>query len=349
MFSFKAHPVFLTFGSQIYERVTPRLPKKSAILVNYGIKTLNGELSPWRLRPRPIPMPELTHVDVTKLRACTSVLPDSDWIASLSGSDQIVLPSNSKHVLEVQADVHSTAFLRWTFQATSPSQIRLKITYSEGYEYEPRVYPFFRVKGDRQDAKHGKIIGPYDEAILELAVDSPIAYEPFWFRTFGVIKLEIQTGSGEVTLLSFNVSQINYPLDVKASWDESGDSFSEKIWDVSIRTMRNCMLDGYSDCPFYEQLQYAGDSYTVGLFHYLLSGDDRLMRQTINSFSASITFDGLTQSRFPSHVPQIIAGFSLYWILQICDHYLFFGDGPYSRSFLPRIDGGTGIFCFSCR
>lgn len=68
------------------------------------------------------------------------------------------------------------------------------------------------------------------------------------------------------------------------------------------------------------------------------------MRQAITNFASSVTVVGLTQSRFPSHVPQIIAGFSLYWILQVCDHHLFFGDTPYARSFLPRIDGVLDFF-----
>lgn len=90
--------------------------------------------------------------------------------------------------------------------------------------------------------------------------------------------------------------------------------------------------------------RYSGDSRSVGLFHYLLSGDDLLMRQAITNFASSVTPEGLTQSRFPSHVPQIIAGFPLYWILQVCDHHLFFGDTPYTRSFLPRIDGVLDFF-----
>lgn len=90
--------------------------------------------------------------------------------------------------------------------------------------------------------------------------------------------------------------------------------------------------------------RYSGDSRSVGLFHYLLSGDDRLMRQAITNFASSVTPEGLTQSRFPSHVPQLIAGFPLYWILQVCDHHLFFGDTPYARSFLPRIDGVLDFF-----
>lgn len=68
------------------------------------------------------------------------------------------------------------------------------------------------------------------------------------------------------------------------------------------------------------------------------------MRQAITNFAASITYEGLTQSRFPSHVPQIIAGFSLYWVLQVCDHHLFFGDTAFDRSFLPRIDGVLEFF-----
>lgn len=68
------------------------------------------------------------------------------------------------------------------------------------------------------------------------------------------------------------------------------------------------------------------------------------MRQAITNFAASVTFEGLTQSRFPSHVNQLIAGFSLYWILEICDHHLFFGDTTYARSFLPRVDGVLDFF-----
>lgn len=68
------------------------------------------------------------------------------------------------------------------------------------------------------------------------------------------------------------------------------------------------------------------------------------MRQTITSFASSVSPEGITQSRFPSHVPQLIAGFSLYWILQVCDHHLYFGDAKYTRSFLPRIDGVLEFF-----
>lgn len=80
------------------------------------------------------------------------------------------------------------------------------------------------------------------------------------------------------------------------------------------------------------------------MFHYLLSGDDALMKVAIASFASSTTPEGLPQSRFPSHVPQVIAGFCLYWVLQVCDHHLFFGDAAFSRQSLPRIDGVLEFF-----
>ncbi|KAF6513298.1 hypothetical protein HZS61_006623 [Fusarium oxysporum f. sp. conglutinans] len=328
----------------INEQIVPSSAKETITPVPYNIKTLNGELPPWRLRSRVIPTPEKTPASVNTVRKNVGSLDSDHWVAYLSGQHSIILAAGSSHTLEVQADVHSTAFLRWTFKATQKSQIRMKVTYSEGYENEPRSYPFFRSKSDRLDATNGHIIGPYDDVTLDLPASQTVVYEPFWFRTFRVMRWEITAGAEAVELSSFDATQVNYPLAVKASWDEPGDKDAKQIWDVSIRTMRNCMFDGYSDCPFYEQLQYSGDSRSVGLFHYLLSGDDRLMRQTITNFAASVTPEGLTQSRFPSHVPQIIAGFSLYWILQICDHHLYFGDTAYARSFLPRIDGVFEFF-----
>ncbi|CAK7222175.1 hypothetical protein SBRCBS47491_004780 [Sporothrix bragantina] len=345
----------LTAVGQISERITPKPLGAPVTPVGYGIRTTNGELAPWRLRPRAIAVPEESSVAVNTVRKCNSSISVEDWTSYLSGKSALTLTAGSAHTLEIQADVHSTAFLQWSFRAIhkdseigqiAPSQVHLKVMYSEGYENEPRNYPFFRSKSDRLDAEHGYLIGPFDEVTLDLPTNgSAVNYEPFWFRTLRIMRLQVSvSGALPVQLVSFGATQVNYPMGIKASWNHPTDADSAAMWDVSIRTMRNCMFDGYVDCPFYEQLQYSGDSRSVGLFHYLLSGDDCLMRQAIGSFGASVLSEGLTQSRFPSHVPQIIAGFPLYWVMQICDHHLYFGDSAFARSFLPRIDGVLDFF-----
>lgn len=242
--------------SQISERITPTNPGLAVTPFAYKMKTLNGDIPSWNLRPRSIPMPESMPAVVNIIRACDSVVEDSNWIAFFTKDRSLTLPASSTHTLEVQADFHSTAFLRWAFMATkSTSRIKLQVTYSEGYELEPRSYPFFRSKADRLNASVGHIIGPYDEVTLDLPRGETVVYEPFWFRTFRLLRLEITAGPEPIELVSFDATQVNYPMAVKASWKEPGDTHSKKIWDVSIRTMRNCMFDGYSDCPFYEQLQ----------------------------------------------------------------------------------------------
>lgn len=222
----------------------------------YRLNTRNGDLLPWRFQPRSIPLHAENRIAVKTIRRLQSSITKAQWESSLLQSEPLLLPAQSSHTLEIQADVHSTAFLRWTFQAYRPSQLKMKITYSEGYEHEPRDYPFFRSKGDRLDAVKGHLIGPFDEVILDIQEGDPVIYEPFWFRTFRVLRLEITTGSEAVELSSFHAWQANYPLEVKSFCTEPEDPRTEQIWEVSVRTMRNCMFDGYSDCPFYEQLQY---------------------------------------------------------------------------------------------
>lgn len=200
-------------------------------------------------------MHEESSVAVNTVRSSQSSVSIDEWTAKLSQKIPLILSGGSSHTLELQADVHSTAFLCWTFQAAKPSSIHLKVTYSEGYELNPREYPFFRTKADRLDATNGHLIGPFDDVELKISGSSPITYEPFWFRTFRLLRLEITVGPEPVSLLAFVATQVNYPLAIKASWDNSADADSNRIWDISIRTLRNCMFDGYADCPFYEQLQ----------------------------------------------------------------------------------------------
>lgn len=84
--------------------------------------------------------------------------------------------------------------------------------------------------------------------------------------------------------------------------------------------------------------RYCEDARSAMLFHYVLSGDDRLARQAIVAFAASIQPDGLICGRYPAHGTQIITGFALFWVLQVCDHMLHFSDKVFAERFLNTID-----------
>jgi hypothetical protein len=98
------------------------------------------------------------------------------------------------------------------------------------------------------------------------------------------------------------------------------------------------------DCPYYEQLQYAGDTRIQGLISLYMTGDDRLMKNAIESLDESRTPEGLTQSRYPSWLPQYIPPFSLFWIGMMHDLWWYRGESNFLRSYLPGARDVLGWF-----
>jgi alpha-L-rhamnosidase len=91
--------------------------------------------------------------------------------------------------------------------------------------------------------------------------------------------------------------------------------------------MQMCAHETFMDCPYYEELQYAGDARLEMLTGYVMALDARLARKGIRLFDASRLPGGLTASRYPSRQLQIIAPFSLWWVAMVVD-YAFWRDDP---------------------
>ncbi|MBS4199873.1 hypothetical protein KHA93_09405 [Bacillus sp. FJAT-49732] len=168
-------------------------------------------------------------------------------------------------------------------------------------------------------------------------------YEPFWWRTFRFVRLHIEVGDEPITIHSFSYRETGYPLEVKAQFQSSEPSMTP-LWDVSLRTLRRCMHETYEDCPYYEQLQYTMDTRLQILFTYIISGDDSLARKAIFDYHSSLLPSGMLQSRYPSVLPQVIPGFSIFWILMVHDHYMYFKDVDLVKRYRPTIDAVLNWF-----
>jgi hypothetical protein len=91
------------------------------------------------------------------------------------------------------------------------------------------------------------------------------------------------------------------------------------------------------DCPYYEQLQYVGDTRVQCLVSLFTSGDARLMRNAIEQIDHSRQPEGCTMSRYPTRLQQFIPGFSLWWIGMVHDYWRYVDDPEFVRRMLPGV------------
>ena len=75
-----------------------------------------------------------------------------------------------------------------------------------------------------------------------------------------------------------------------------------------------------------------------------ISADDRLARQAMEAFRRSQRPDGLINADAPTVKSNVIPAFSIYYLLVVHDHMMYFGDKALAKRHLPAIDGILGFF-----
>ena len=116
------------------------------------------------------------------------------------------------------------------------------------------------------------------------------------------------------------------------------------MWEINWRGARLCAFETYFDTPYYEQLQYVGDTRIQALITLYMTSDDRLVRQAIEHFDHSRIPEGITASRYPSCLGQYIPTFSLLWVAMVHDYWMHRDDPPFVRASCPgcgRWSAGT--------
>jgi hypothetical protein len=202
----------------------------------------------------------------------------------------------------------------------------IRLTYAEAL-FDKEMH-----KGDRDEVADREAKGLNDLFLPDGGRNR--VFEPLWWRTWRYLDLEIETKDEPLTLEKLGAQFTAYPFEEKASF-ESPDEDLAKIWEVSWRTARMDAHETYMDTPYYEQLQYVGDTRLQALISYAVAGDGRLGRQAIEAFDQSRTPDGITRSRYPSSLPQSIPTFSLLWIGMVRDWWMYQPNPEPARALLP--------------
>lgn len=150
--------------------------------------------------------------------------------------------------------------------------------------------------------------------------------------------MEIQTSGQPLVIDDYYNIFTAYPFQEKAYFSCGPDTGRlTEIWKVGWHTARLCANETYWDCPYYEQMQYVGDTRIQSLISLYVSGDDRLMRNALIQINNSVIPEGLTLCRAPSQIQAIIPPFSLLWVAMVHDYHMHRNDSIFLRQFLPNI------------
>ena len=236
-----------------------------------------------------------------------------------------VIPARSEQTFTLDAGEETCAFLSLPLLGGKDAEIRIQ--YSE-------CYVTHRGKGDRTDSLNGYLEG-YEDRYVVSGTEGE-RFEPFWWRTFRYLQVTVRTAGEDLTLGDLHCETTGYPLAVKSRVQTSDETLSP-IWDISLRTLKRCMHDTYIDCPYYEQLQYIMDTRSQILYTYAVSADDRLARKALEEFRRGQRPDGLINCSYPNVNVNIIPTFSIYYILMLHDHMMYFGDKKLIRRHLPTV------------
>ncbi len=155
-----------------------------------------------------------------------------------------------------------------------------------------------------------------------IETDGTGEWESYWTRTFRYITVET-TGDASVDYIYY--VETGYPINGTVLSDFNNEQ-DNQLWKISMRTLQCCMQETYTDCPYYEQLQYTMDTYLQMLYTYQVSHDDLLARNAIHQYRLSQNEEGYLMSRYPCEDKQIIPGFCLFYIMMVYEHYKRFGD-----------------------
>jgi hypothetical protein len=274
--------------------------------------------NPWGLVPDLLPAMEYS--PTAPGAVVRSSLPDPGAFPNSASS---VPPGTHAHLL-LDRKTLTTGYPMLTVSGGKGSRITL--TYAEA------LYDKDQHKGDRDAIEGRTAVGITDQFLPDGGQHR--IFEPLWWRTWRYLDLDIETAAEPLQLESMSANFSAYPFQERATF-ESPDTDLAKIWEISWRTARLDAHETYMDTPYYEQLQYIGDTRVQALISYAIAGDDRLAIQALNAFDQSRIPEGITRSRYPSSLPQTIPTFSLLWIGMVHDYWFYRPDPQPARASLP--------------
>ncbi len=296
---------------------------QAKLLGHAGPRGARDSPTRWILEKDELPAMEYESVPAGRV-VRLSGLPDGS-VASLEKA--VTVPAHSSATFLLDRETLVTAYPSLELEGGIGASVEL--TYAEA------LYDTKGAKGNRNEVGDRHIEGLRDHIVSDGARRS---YRTLWWRTWRYLQVDVKTGDAPLTIEGLSAFYTAYPFSAVGRF-ASDDAELSRIWDVGWRTAQLCAHETYMDTPYWEQLQYVGDTRIQALISYGVTGDDRLARQALKAYRDSVLTHGLTQSRYPSSLTQVIPPFSLLWVGMLHDFWMYRDDPGFVRELLPGTRG----------
>jgi alpha-L-rhamnosidase len=188
---------------------------------------------------------------------------------------------------------------------------------------------------NRNEVEGKVFLGCKDRILCDGTAD--FCFTPLWWRTWRYVLLEIETKDEPLTINNICGVTSMYPFERVSTLTADEDPQLAQMLDVGWRTARLCANETYMDCPYYEQLQYFGDTRIQAMVTMFSTRDSLMLRQALETGQQSMVAEGLTRSRYPSSFMQIISSYSLSWSGMVYDYWMHRDDPVEVKRMLPSI------------
>ena len=276
------------------------------------VKGQYGIISNWLLVPSTLPQMELAPQRLLQLRKAEGITAPSSFPAT---KVSITVPENTVATLLLDQTFLINAYPILIFSGGKDGTISIS--------YQESLFTKYPEKGNRNEIEGKTMIGRVDSILSDGSANQ--RFTPLNWRTYRYMQLRITTRESPLVLEDVYGTFTGYPFHFNAQLETDNPEL-QKMLHIGWRTARSCAMETYMDCPYYEQLQYIGDTRLQALISLYNSGDNRLVRNALNLMDYSRLPEGVTASRHPSVTPQYITTFSLWYIGMLHDYMMYGKD-----------------------
>jgi alpha-L-rhamnosidase len=253
-----------------------------------------------------------------------------DWQSLLNKGKELTIPPQTTRRVIIDLQNYYCAYPQLIVSGGEGSKV--SIQWAEALLAKPDPWDFDKGNRDEIDGKY--FVGRGNRFLPDGADNR--TFMPLWWESGRYVQIVVETDTQPLTLNRLNFIETRYPLSMESDF-EANDRRVVDILPLLVRGIQMCSHETYYDCPYYEELMYAGDTRLQVLTTYTMTRDERLPRKALIMFDASRLPSGLTQSRYPCRVPQVIAPFSLWWVAMVHDYAHWRDDQSFVRSLLPGV------------